>query len=344
MSTLDVRPGLATRRLGQLTLEAVDRVSLDLTGVTVLTEAATGPYVVTPVLAALAGAEVVAVTRATRFGSVAEVCAVTTALAEAVGVGDRITVTTDRVPEQFGRADVITNSGHLRPIVGDIAAAIRPDAVLSLMFEAWEIQAGRLDIDLVGLRDRGVRIAGTNERHPDVDVFSYLGPMAVAQLADAGVSAYLGRIAVLCDNPFADFLADGLRRVGASVIVAADLATLLAGPRPDALVVALTPTGASVLSPIHLADIAQSWPGTVLTQFWGDVDRQAAAGTGLACWPPQEPGPGHMGVLPSRVGPEPVVRLQAGGLKVAQVLLSGSPTPADRNYLDHLHEPLQEAR
>ena len=30
-----------------------------------------------------------------------------------------------------------------------------------------------------------------------------------------------------------------------------------------------------------------------------------------------------MGVLPSAVGPEPVVRLQAGGLKVGEVLARG---------------------
>jgi hypothetical protein len=33
-----------------------------------------------------------------------------------------------------------------------------------------------------------------------------------------------------------------------------------------------------------------------------------------------------MGVLPSAVGPDPIVRLQTGGLKVAEVLLR----PADR--------------
>jgi hypothetical protein len=40
-------------------------------------------------------------------------------------------------------------------------------------------------------------------------------------------------------------------------------------------------------------------------------------------WPPEAPPPGHMGVLPSAVGPEPIVRLQAGGLKVGEVLARG---------------------
>ena len=35
------------------------------------------------------------------------------------------------------------------------------------------------------------------------------------------------------------------------------------------------------------------------------------------------PRPGHMGVLPSAIGPEPIIRLQAGGLKVGQLLAAG---------------------
>ena len=64
-------------------------------------------------------------------------------------------------------------------------------------------------------------------------------------------------------------------------------------------------------------------PGTVLVQYWGDADRAAAAAAGVPVWPPEAPHPGHMGVLPSAVGPEPIVRLQAGGLKVGEVLARG---------------------
>lgn len=304
----------------------------------VLTEAATGPYSVTAVMAAAAGARVTAIAKDTRYGTVAEVTATTRQLAERLGVSESITVTDRPTPELFAAADVITNSGHVRPISGCFADAIRPDAVLSLMFEAWEIQAGRFDVDLDALRRRGVRIAGTNERHPAVDVFSFLGPMAVAQLADAGVSAYRGCVAVLCDNPFSDFLRNGLVSAGANVFVHSDLDALLRGPRPDALVIAMRPTGGSILSAEDTGAVAAQWPDVVITQFWGDVDRCQLAAARLACWPVAAPGPGHMGVLPSRVGPEPIVRLQAGGLKVAQVLLLPDDvrSPDDLAYLDPL--------
>jgi hypothetical protein len=58
-------------------------------------------------------------------------------------------------------------------------------------------------------------------------------------------------------------------------------------------------------------------------QYWGDVDRVALADARLEVWPSAAPKLGHMGVLPSAVGPEAVVRLQSGGLKVGEVLARG---------------------
>ena len=60
-----------------------------------------------------------------------------------------------------------------------------------------------------------------------------------------------------------------------------------------------------------------------MAQFWGDIDRASLASAGVAVWPERAPATGHMGVLPSSLGAEPVVRLQAGGLKVGELLSRG---------------------
>jgi hypothetical protein len=318
---------------------SVGETRLDLSGAVVLTEAATGPYAVTPVLAALAGAaDVVAFTRDTRYGSVAEATESTHALAAAAGVTGRITVTTERRSEDIARADVVTNSGHVRPIDQEMADLMKPTAVVPLMFEAWEAEAGRSDLDIPALRKRGIEVAGTNERHRAVDVFSYLGLMAVKLLLDAGVPAYRSRIALLCDNPFLDFIVRGLTGAGAEVTAAASLGELLGDPRPDALVVSMRPTGGPVLSAAETAELGRRWPGCLVGQYWGDLDRDALAERGIPVWPAVAPGAGHMGVLPSAVGPDPIVRLQTGGLKVAEVLLrpAAERTAADREFVDEL--------
>jgi hypothetical protein len=66
--------------------------------------------------------------------------------------------------------------------------------------------------------------------------------------------------------------------------------------------------------------IAQRYPGAIVAQFWGDLDRSELSRRDVPFWPLEAPLPGHQGVLPSSIGPEAVIRLQAGGLKVGEVM------------------------
>lgn len=315
----DGRPGLNAARLVTLMAEAVRRCDLDLSGATVLTEVATGAYIVTPVLAALGGARrVYALARDSRYGTAETVGKGTVRLARAAGVASAMETVRAKDPAVVRGADIVTNSGHLRPLDGETIDAMKPTAVIPLMYEAWEFRPG--DVDLEACRRRGIPVAGTNERHPTVDVFSYLGVMAVKLLLDAGVAAHGSRILILCDNPFAPFLERGLLGAGAAVDLAQKLPPAAPAPTYDAILVALRPGPAPILGADEARIIRNRWPGAVVAQFWGDVDRGAMRQAEIPVWPAEPPGPGHMGILPSAVGPEPIVRLQAGGLKVGEVL------------------------
>lgn len=329
-------PGFNPQRLVRLMEEAVRRCALNLQGAVVLTEAASGAYVVTPVLAAMAGADhVFALTRTTRYGTVAEICAQTEHLAELAGVRGRVSVVTEKTRELVARADIVTNSGHVRPIDSTTAGWMRSTAVIPLMYEAWELRPA--DIDLDACHRHGIRLAGTNERHPAVDVFSYLGVMAVKLLLDAGVAVYGSRILVLCDNPFGAYIERGLAGAGADAHLYKRLSDALAATSSfDAVLVALQPGVDPVIDAGGAALLTERWPGAVIAQYWGDVDRAALADAGAPVWPEQAPSLGHMGILPSGVGPEPIVRLQAGGLKVGEVLLRGEPVrqPGEPSWID----------
>ena len=318
-----LRPGLDPRRLAALIDAAVERCRLDLTGKIVLTEAACGSYVVTPILAACAGAlHVYATTKSTAYGTVEDVVAQTLEVAELAGVRDRIEIVFGRSSAIVGQADIITNSGHVRPIDREMIGWMKPSAVVSLMYEAWEFRPG--DVDLDACRDRQIRVGATDERHPDIDMFSFLGPMAVKLLLDAQVAVYRSSILLLCDNPFSGFLARGLKRAGASVDVAQSVAMAPRQQRYDAIVVALQPRDVPVLSAADARLISCHWPGAVVAQFWGDIDRVTLEDLNVPLWPEKGPSAGHMGILPSAIGPEPVIRLQAGGLKVGELLGRGA--------------------
>jgi hypothetical protein len=330
------KPGLDARRLVRLMEAAIDRCVLDLSQATVLTEAANGAYVVTPVLAAMAGAEVYALAETTSYASGSELATLTCGLAGLAGVADRIHLVHEKTAGVVGAADIVTNSGQVRPIDAAMVAQLKPSAAIPLMYESWEYRPADLDLD--ACRARGIQVAGTNERHPAVDVFSFLGPMAVQELHDAGIAVYGSRIVVLCDNAFAPFLTGYLRSSGADVVEAARLTRAVLALRCDAVLLALQPAEDCVLTAPDAALLGTESPGTVLVQYWGDADREALAVAGVPVWPPVAPPPGHMAVLPSAVGPEPIVRLQAGGLKVGQLLARGASqaTPEELDLIQML--------
>ena len=333
-TSIDRRPGLDPRRLARLMVDAVGRLGLDLSGRTVVTEAATGAYGVTPVIAALAGAPMIqAVARNSRFGTTAQVIACTTALAAAAGVEHRIEIVTSKHDIDLADADIVTNSGHLRPLDASTVRQMKTGAAIPLMYEAWELRPG--DVDLDACRECGIRVAGTNERHPAVDVFSFLGVMAVKLLTDAGVAVHSSRLLLVCDNPFCPFIERTLTSVGAVVEVCEQLAAARLDARCDAVIVALRPAQHPVLSDIVAQALADQAPGTIVAQYWGDVDRDALIAAGVPVWPAVAPAPGHMGILPSALGPEPIVRLQAAGLKVGEVLCK-DPKHLARTDLDYV--------
>ncbi|WP_229583398.1 hypothetical protein [Paracoccus sp. S-4012] len=272
----------------------------------------------------MAGARVHAIGRDTaRHGSFQDAVESTTALAEAAGVADRITISRTIPPDLLAECDILTNSGHLRPITADTISQLPERAVIALMFEAWEFRES--DLDLAACRRRGIRIAAVNERHPDVAVFPFLGTLAEHMLTDAGLVIRGARIQLLCDNPFAPFIERGLRQAGAFVETAARPAAARMSDS-DAILVALDPSRNAELDEETLGRLGALSPGALLAQFWGDIDREAADRVWSgAIWPRVTSRRGHMAVLLSDLGHEPIVRLQAGGLRAAELVARGKP-------------------
>jgi hypothetical protein len=316
---IDFRPGLNPQRLVVLMQQAINRCNLQLQDSIVLTEAATGAYVVTPVIAAMAGAKkVFAIAQATQYGTVEHIQTITQHLARVAGVSQYIEFVTHKSLDIVAQADLITNSGHVRPLDAETIGWMKPSAVIGLMYEAWEFRPE--DVDLCACRQRGIQVVGVNEQHPAVDVFSFLGIMAVKLLLDAGIAIYSSKVLLLCDNPFSAFIQSGLVNLGAEVSTVKSLCEGSLDTAYDAILVALHPQTVPVLSTEDAEKIAKHWSGAVVAQYWGDIERKAFNSYGISICPEVEPKSGHMGILPSAVGPEPIIRLQTGGLKAAEAL------------------------
>src|SRR5690349_5699532 len=133
------------------------------------------------------------------------------------------------------------------------------------MYEAWEYRS--TDVDAEACRSRNIKVAGTNEQHPAVDVFSFLGPMAVKALHDAGVAVYASSIALLCDNAFGPYIERTLTACGAQVTTTGRLAPESLPPSCDAVLVALQPRDDVVLSAVDASRLADLSPGTPVVQY-----------------------------------------------------------------------------
>ena len=317
----------------------IQDLNLQLQNECLLTEAASGAYACTPVLAALAGAEVHAFARDSKYGSARECMSEVQALAEQCGVSGRIHFHTEKNEMPWERATVITNSGALRPLDSAVLERVSASCRIPLMFEAWEFRAQDLDLDFC--KSKGIRVAGTNERHPQVDVFGYLGDMVVRLIQDAKQTIYRNKFIVVSNNDFTPYLCNPLVSMSDGVGVYCPLeykseienlgATYLGDwnsteiPKDWKSASAVIYTGSPFSEnlwgtfPLLNFNVWKCLNSPLLLRFAGDVS-EADLFQHEINFHPENVSVGHMGILPSAIGWDPIILLQAGSLKVAELM------------------------
>lgn len=342
-------------RIERIFRRCIDDFALDLSGLSVYTEAATGAYLYTPILAAVAGADrVYALTRDSRYGRKEEVERLTREAAEAWGVADRLTVAFDKRREDVAAADIVTNSGFVRPIDARMVSWMKPTAVVPLMWETWEFRAEQLDLG--ACRDRGILVLGTHEGNPPLSMYEYGGFFGMKLLFELGLEGYKTRVIVLGGAPgLGRAMNTHFAAVGMDVAWFADDAPEARpydtlpdffrerGARYDAIIVAehaierrlLGEGGLVTYDEIHALNA-----GVRIGVISGDVDREGLAESGIAYHPRVLQPFGSMSYQAGDLGPLPVIELYAGGLKVGEVMararLRGLSVDEARRYtLEH---------
>jgi hypothetical protein len=299
-------------RVARLCRQAIATMQIDLSDVRVLTEAATGPFAVSPVLAAMAGAhDVVAVGRDSRWGSAQDAFDQVRVLARHCGVEDSIRLTAESPVESANGCDLVTNLGFVRPISRPLIERLSPTAAVSLMWEPWEMRPHEIDTD--ALRECGVALVATNEQHPNVRTFDYLGPTVGRLLLEAGIEIVNAYLLVLGNDPFGFAIARWLANSGATVTRQwPDVSTVPL----DALVIAEHRSSDSFPHPSErsiLDNLASN--GTPIIRLCGLIDPAALAAAGIAIYPTNDVAAGVMTVTTAYAGPRPVIDLHAAGLK-----------------------------
>ena len=310
------------RRFVWLLQCAVDDLDLDLNDMTVLTEAASGWFSATALLAALAGASVVAIGRDSHYGSFETVQSAMNRQAARLGVADRVRYTSNRRDPMVADCNIVTNCGFVRPLDADLLSKVGNDAVISYMYEAWE--ARQRDVDLKFCETQGIPVYYSDEDGWGQGVFSSCGMLAVKLCMEAGLEVAGNAIGVVSSDRFGDVILSALRMAGAnarSVLLGSENATGLF----DAIVVADYCQDGTVIDKAAANETLASLlsPGGTVIQFVGPNDRAAIRESGFGVYPDEDLVPHRMARTLAHLGPRPVVRLSAIGLKVGGVAATG---------------------
>jgi hypothetical protein len=328
-------------QLVRIIRDTISRLELDLSGFVVLTEAASGAYLVTSAIAAVAGAkQVIALTRDSRHGTAEAVTAQTRALAALCGVDDRIDIHRVRSPDLFGQADLITNLGFVRPLDRKTIGYMKRGAVIAYMCESWEFRPE--DVDIEACREHGVSVFGTNESLPEFDIFSSCGWLCLRLLGDAQIAPARSTIVVVSGDKFGIVIQRALERAGAVVHLVATLRPGAHLASAEGIVIAdYLRTDSIIGSPgdISAAELASLAPASTVIQFAGRVDVKGLRDHGLVVVPGIDLPPRRMAMTLAGLGPRLVVELHAAGLKVGQLGLQ----PQTSGKWSALCQPLASA-
>ena len=318
------------KRIEKLICNAIDIYNLDLSGLTVFTEAASGNYVVTPLIAALAGSDrVFAITRNSKYGTAADVRNFTLELAQRWGVGDQIEVISDKIPSILSQSDIVTNLGFVRPIDKKVIAHLKPTAVLPLMWETWEFREA--DLDLSECRRKGIMVLGTNEREVTLDLFTYVGYVAAKLAFEMEIEIYRSKVVVIGSGVFGessvkafDKLEADIQYIDLSVGDSLEAESAKATLRDADLVVLAEHHSPVCLigskGQITVDELLLLSPHLSIVHIAGNINREEIDSAAIPCVPQKSAAPGHMSVATDYLGPKPVIALHTAGLKVGEAM------------------------
>lgn len=317
-------------------LDTIEKFQLDLTNLVVLTEAASGDYTYTPMLAALANAKkVYAFTKDSKYGSSQEIAKHIHSLSTFLGCARLIEIVQGEISIVISECDIITNSGMLRPLDGNFINKMKPTAVIPLMWETWEWRQQELDLD--SCIKHNILVLGTNERHPLLKLDRATGFLAYKMLFDCGIEAYNSRLLLLSSCPTGDFIAKVFLENDVSYDRLALCKEDLHRPWPfitkEICKERLAHYDAVIIAEHHLRkmligrdgfltpdEIKTYNPYLQLIHICGTIDAALIQEVDLSLYPSHIAPWGYMSMMVSELGRKCVIDLNAAGLKVGEAM------------------------
>ena len=306
----------------------IEQLRLDLKGYKILTEAGTGHFILTPLIPILGGAQhVYALAKDNRYGKAKEVKEKLLFLTKKIGVESKLTVYENTIPDVvLSDVDIVTNSGNLRPLDEHFIKKLNKDCVIPLMYEAWEKRDS--DIDFSKCHKKGIKIAGTWEDHPKVNVFQSFGSLSVKLALEAGFEIHNNNILIWSDDNFGDVSKKAFLALGASnVLKTTDMKILKSNLNDlDFIYFCRYEEQRAILSNskngiLDYDEIINNKPSLGIIHMYGELDYPDFQD--LNIYPKKNGNKKIMSETLAYIGASPLLSLLAGGFKVGELLKKG---------------------
>jgi hypothetical protein len=176
----------------------IQKYKLDLTGLTVFTEYASGNYLYTGIAASLANAKRIFFYN--RSLTLSQIQDATKGFADNPIYFRNIAITNARTG--ILTSDIITNAGKVRPITATDAMMMKPTAVIALMMSPDQVRES--DIVLAELARAGIAVIGTDEAK--IGILDSIGFKIAKACFAAGLSVWGDEYAIMASGPISDYI------------------------------------------------------------------------------------------------------------------------------------------
>jgi len=335
--------------------------NLDLTDLTVYTELGTGNYTFTCIIAAMANAKkVYAISRASRFGTIKDNLNNLERIIRTLNIKNirnKIEVVNEKRKEHLQEADIVTNSGFVRPIDKNTLSMMKPTTVIPLMYETWEFR--KEDIDLDYCRSNDILVLGVNEECPPMDIMRYSGFLASKLMFECGLDVHKDKILVLgsgrLGNNIARFmqangidfswisLDDNIREENKPCLSKiSDIKRELSGF--DTVVIAEHYHNIELLGKngiIKTEELSEKNPLIQIIHICGNINVDDVKKYDLSIYPEPVMPFGYMTVSADYIGPKTTIELNIAGLKVGEIMARNRlKYNLNRAYKESIKHPL----
>jgi hypothetical protein len=279
-----------------------------------------------PIIAALTGAkEVIVCVKDTKYGKADGIIKSCKLLIKSMSINTTITFRKNEVEIQdLKRADVVTNSGMLRPLNREKIRYMKSSAIIPLMYEKWELRTS--DIDIAAANEFGIKVAGTSETANQCKVFQYVGPLTLKLCLEAGYEVLDNKIVLWSSDAFGDEIENYFSNCGANVIRPRTISDLYEQCRSGTEILILADyhetRDLNDFSYIDFKYINELNPLLGLIHLFGDINFDLFSQIFPIVYPKKDGYASTMSQTLAYVGPTPFVKLMAAGFKVTEECIS----------------------